>query len=121
MRAPTPLVPCPRCGRHHRATERACPFCGSRRGGGTVLNTAAAGLSALVLMACYAPGPMGGPDTGLDSAAVDADADGYTVGAGDCDDEDAAVNPGATEVCDDGIDNDCDGKTDTDDEDCATD
>ncbi len=56
---------------------------------------------------------------------ADADADAYggesseclcagTVGfpaviGGDCDDSDAAVNPGAEEVCDDGIDNDCGG------------
>ncbi len=42
---------------------------------------------------------------------VDADGDGWddTV---DCDDGDPAVNPGATEVCGDGIDNDCDGVDD---------
>ena len=28
--------------------------------------------------------------------------------AGDCDDGDAAVSPGATEICDDGLDNNCD-------------
>ena len=41
---------------------------------------------------------------------------------GDCDDAEAGANPEAFEnneiVCDDGIDNDCDGATDLDDEDC---
>ncbi len=36
-------------------------------------------------------------------------ATGWVTEAGDCDDSDASVNPGATEVCDDGLDNDCDG------------
>ena len=55
----------------------------------------------------------------------DADGDGYGDGAAgalvcpgeegyveddtDCDDEDGEVNPGAEEVCDDEVDNDCDG------------
>ena len=41
-----------------------------------------------------------------DRSAGDADADGYTVDEGDCDDNDPAVYPGADEVCD-GKDNDC--------------
>jgi hypothetical protein len=42
---------------------------------------------------------------------ADADCDGYLISEGDCDDNNAAVNPGATEVCD-GVDNDCDGEVD---------
>lgn len=44
-------------------------------------------------------------------AMVDADEDGYFEGE-DCDDEDPAVHPGAEEVPDNGIDDDCDGTID---------
>jgi large repetitive protein len=70
---------------------------------------------------------------GLDLCYEDADGDGYHSGAtiytgdmdcsdpgeadastpsGDCDDTDATVNPGATEITTDGVDNDCDGDVD---------
>ena len=42
---------------------------------------------------------------------IDDDGDGFTENQGDCDDNDAQVNPGATEIID-GIDNDCDGYID---------
>ncbi len=38
--------------------------------------------------------------------AEDADGDGYPAGI-DCDDTDPTVKPGGTEICDDGIDQDC--------------
>jgi hypothetical protein len=43
---------------------------------------------------------------------TDADADGQTIAQGDCDDSNPAVKSGATEVCGDGFDNDCDGVAD---------
>jgi hypothetical protein len=42
------------------------------------------------------------------TADADSDGDGYTVEEGDCDDNNPAVNPGETEVCN-SIDDNCDG------------
>ena len=44
----------------------------------------------------------------------DQDDDGYDA-CDDCDDMNAAVSPGVFELCADGIDNDCDGRTDAED------
>lgn len=50
------------------------------------------------------------PDPPFKGQGPDADGDGYGEDQ-DCDDNDATVNPGAAEVCDD-LDNNCDGEVD---------
>jgi hypothetical protein len=52
-------------------------------------------------------------------ARGDADGDGVTVNEGDCAPYDRTVAPDVAEVCDDGIDNDCDLLVDLDDGDCS--
>ena len=44
----------------------------------------------------------------MNPADVDDDQDGVTENQGDCDDTDETINPGAKEICGDGIDQDCD-------------
>ena len=59
-------------------------------------------------------------ENGLQSTWLDhdGDGDGYTENQGDCDDSDPLASPEGVEVCDDGIDNDCDGNPDCDDDEC---
>lgn len=52
-----------------------------------------------------------GMNTIEDRMSLDTDGDGYTTMAGDCDDNDAATYPGASEIAD-GVDNNCDGLID---------
>lgn len=46
------------------------------------------------------------------NVSPDRDGDGFKLEDGDCDDADSKVNPGATEVADNGKDDDCDGVVD---------
>jgi len=69
----------------------------------------------LVLFACSPDGgpkgdPEGADDTGdTGDAVADADRDGYSAAEGDCNEENAAINPLATDVVGDDIDQNCDG------------
>ena len=54
------------------------------------------------------PDDTGDSDDDTGGSVLDADGDGWTIDE-DCDDSDPDVNPDAEEICNDGIDNDCDG------------
>ncbi|MBN2808864.1 MAG: putative metal-binding motif-containing protein [Deltaproteobacteria bacterium] len=45
----------------------------------------------------------------VDPNTIDNDGDGYSENQGDCNDSNAAIHPGADDICGDGIDQDCNG------------
>lgn len=109
------LQSCTTCGRHVRVTELTCPHCGADRLAGG--RSAAAILLGLTLAGCGTLDPnmdvqamYGEAETGNQE---DADGDGWTVAAGDCDDDDETIHPDATETPGDEIDSNCDDADDT--------
>lgn len=80
----------------------------------------ACGLSGGVPTCFCPPGYTATATTCEPPGASDDDGDGYCEGTvcadgsqpGDCDDADASISPSATEVCDNGIDDNCDGQQD---------
>jgi hypothetical protein len=59
----------------------------------------------------------GDPAVSVQACAQPAD---HVADNTDCDDEEPAANPGAVEICDDEIDNDCDALVDREDPDCPS-
>ena len=103
-----PLLSCARCGAHVFGDADTCPSCGAAPSPTRL--TAAAALMGLTLGGCVLQGE---PEYGVVVSYDDEDGDGYYAQTDDCDDTDAAINPGAIDTVDDGVDSNCDGDDNT--------
>jgi hypothetical protein len=61
------------------------------------------------------------PLQNIEDTVIDSDNDGYSEAQGDCQDNNLAIYPSALEICNDAIDNNCDGAIDCDDVTCSAD
>jgi hypothetical protein len=100
------MIVCTACRRHRRDSDPLCPFCAEKSAAGSrtstgrrALHLLGGAMTTVVLAACYGTG-------GFDDEWTDMDGDGFGSDE-DCNDNDAAVNPGATELCDNLVDDDC--------------
>ncbi|MES2643075.1 MAG: MopE-related protein [Myxococcota bacterium] len=104
---------CPACKCHVRATDAACPHCGASTAvARSPSRPIALSLIGLALGGCVSMyGVIVTKDEGLGDE--DADADGWLLSEGDCDDDDDTIHPEAEETPGDGVDSNCDEADDT--------